>query len=131
NSLRVDLIGTDHVMTCLTPLWRNKTATAVRVRARIEVVLAFATVKKYRSGDNPAKWKNHLDQLLPNPAAFAESENHAAMPYAEVPAFLAELRACPVRASNLALEFLILNANRNAEVLKAKWNEIDLATGVW
>jgi integrase len=131
NSLRVDLVSTDHVVACLTPIWRTKTQTALRVRNRIERILAFATVKKYRSGDNPAQWANHLDQLLPNPGDFAKRENHAAMPYAQVPAFLAELRARAVTISNLALEFLILNANRTDEVLKAKWSEVDFAARVW
>jgi integrase len=131
NSLRVDLVSTDHVLACLTPIWRTKTQTALRVRNRIEQILAFAGAKKYRGGDNPAKWENHLDQLLPNPADFTERENHAAMPYAQVPAFLAELRARNVTVSNLALEFLILNANRTDEVLKARWSEIDIEAKLW
>jgi integrase len=131
HKLPVDLIDTDHVLKCLQPIWKEKTATAQRVQNRIERVLSFATVKKYRSGDNPARWRGHLDHLLAKPSKIAKTENHPALDYRDLPAFMDALRSRKPTASTLALEFLILCASRTNEVLQASWNEIDLAEATW
>jgi integrase len=104
--------------------------TMSRVRGRIESVLAWATVRGYREGDNPARWRGHLSNLLARPAKKSQDEHHNAVPYATLPAFIAELRAkdgMPARA----LEFLILTAARRDEVRLARWSEIDLPGRVW
>jgi len=131
HKLPVDLIDTDHVLKCLQPIWKEKTATAQRVQNRIELVLSFATVKKYRSGDNPARWRGHLDHLLAKPSKIAKTENHPALDYRDLPAVMDALRSRKPTASTLALEFLILCASRTNEVLQASWNEIDLAEATW
>jgi integrase len=129
--LPVNLIDTDHVLQCLQPIWRDKVDTARRVQNRIERVLSFATVKKYRSGDNPARWRGHLALLLAKPSKIAKTGNHPALDHPALPAFMAELRARKATASTLALEFLILCASRTDECLKAKWDEIDLDAKTW
>ena len=129
--LPVNLIDTDHVLKCVSPIWKEKTETARRTQNRIERVLAFATVKKYRSGENPARWRDHLDHLLADPGKIAKTENHAAIDYRDMPAFMVTLRGRKVTISNLALEFLILTCARTDEVLKAKWDEIDLSEATW
>jgi integrase len=127
--LPVAAIDTPLVMRVLEPIWRTKTETASRVRMRIERILAWATVHGYRSGDNPARWQNHLDQLLPAQGKVAPVKHHAALPYAEVPGFVAELRERNGAAQ--AFEFLILTAARTDEVLGATWDEFDLDLGLW
>jgi integrase len=129
--LQIDLVDTDHIMKCIQPIWREKNSTAIRVRSRIEAVLNFAAVKKYRSGENPARWRGHLDHLLAKPSKVAPVENHAALDYREMPAFMADLRGRKVTTSNLALEFLILTCSRTDETLKAKVREIDIAQQTW
>ena len=114
----------------LEPIWNQKTETASRVRGRIENVLAWATVRGFRHGDNPARWKGHLDQVLPKRSAVAKTQSHAALGYAEVPAFMAELREREGSAAR-ALEFAILTAARTGEVLGATWDEVDLDTVTW
>jgi len=104
--------------------------TASRVRARIAAVLDWSKVRGYRSGDNPAAWKGHLDQLLPTGGTIGEVIHHAALPYASVPAFVEALRRRQ-GIEPLALEFVILTASRTAEVLKGHWSEVDFATKVW
>jgi len=131
HKLPVDLISTDHILSCLTPIWKEKTNTARRVQNRIERVLSYAGVKKYRTGENPARWRGHLDHLLAKPSKIAESGNHPALDYRELPAFMADLRARKPIAGTLALEFLILTAARTDEVLKARWDEIDLNAKTW
>jgi integrase len=131
HKLPVNLVETDHVLKCVQPIWNEKNSTAVRVRSRIEAVLSFATVKKYRSGENPARWRGHLDHLLAKPSKIAPTETFAAMDYRDMPAFMAELRGRKVTISNLALEFLILTCARTDEVLKAVWSEIDLDESRW
>jgi integrase len=131
NKLPVNLIDTDHVLKCLQPIWKEKTETARRVQNRIERVLSFATVRKLRSGDNPARWRGHLDHLLAKPSKIAKTENHPALDYRDLPAFMDALRSRKPTASTLALEFLILCASRTNEVLQASWNEIDLAEATW
>jgi integrase len=128
--LDVSKVDTPHVMKILEPIWKEKTETASRVRGRIESVLSWATVRKYRQGDNPARWKGHLDQLLPKPSKVAKVEHHAALPYREMGAFMAELRKHE-GVGAAALEFAILTAARSGEVRGATWDEIDLKAKLW
>lgn len=128
--LPVAAVDTGLVLRVLQPIWHEKPETASRVRARIERVLSWATVQGYRTGDNPARWANHLDNLLPAHTKIAPVQHHAALPYAEVPAFLLELRQRDGGAAE-ALEFLILTASRTGEVIGATWDEFDLKAKVW
>lgn len=109
-------------------LWDAIPESASRVRKRIEHVLDFAAVRELRSGDNPARWKGYLDKVLP--PANKKSQHHAALPYAELPAVMAELRSLGGTDAR-ALEFLILTAARTGEVLGAQWQEFDLTNKVW
>jgi integrase len=118
------------VLRAIEPIWLTKNSTASRVRGRIESILDWAKVRGYRTGDNPAVWAGHLDHLLPTGGDIGAIEHHPAMPYADVPAFVAALHQRHDTESQ-ALEFLILTASRTSEVLKARWNEIDLATKIW
>jgi integrase len=127
--LSIDAVDTRGVLACLTPIWHDKPETASRVRGRIERVLNAAKAEKLRAGENPAMWRGHLDSTLPRPAKLTRG-HHAALPYTEVKAFVAELRARVAVTAN-ALEFLILTAARTSEVLNAEWNEFDLATSIW
>jgi integrase len=111
-------------------LWQTRSETASRLRGRIEAVLAWATVRGYRAGDNPARWRGHLSEALPARNGIAKVEHHAALPYAELPAFMADLRIREGVAAQ-ALEFTILTAARTGEVIGARWDEIDLEAGVW
>ena len=90
--LAVDQIDTAFVMRCIEPIWTTKTETASRLRGRIEAVLDWAAVRGYRKGDNPARWRGHLDKLLPRPSQVARVKHHPALPYTEVGAFMQELR---------------------------------------
>lgn len=128
--LLVSEIDTALVMKCLQPIWATKTETASRVRGRIESVLDYATALKHRSGDNPARWRGHLDNLLPKPSKVSKREHHAALPYAEIGAFMKALREHETIAAR-ALQFTILTAVRTNECLGAHWSEIDLAAAVW
>jgi integrase len=129
-STPVDMIDTGLVCKALEPMWRTKTETASRVRQRIEAILDYAATLGHRSGENPARWKGHLANILPAPRKLVTIEHLAAMPYAEVPAFMADLRSRD-GMSPIALQFLVLTACRTAEVLGARWEEIDLATATW
>jgi integrase len=122
-ALPVSEIDTGMIMKVLEPLWREKQETAARVRARIERVLAWATVRGFRQGDNPARWNGHLDQLLPRRSK--RSIRHlAAMPYGDVPAFMAELRQREGVAAR-ALELCFLTVLRTKELLGGRWSEIE------
>ncbi len=127
--LPVSLIGTDHVLKVLEPIWSDKPETGSRVRGRIENVLSAARVQGMRSGENPALWRGHLDHLLPKPGKLNRG-HHAALAYGELPAFMADLRAREALAAR-ALEFAILTAARTGKVIGATWAEIDLAADVW
>jgi len=109
------------------PFWQAR-ATANRVRGRIEAVLDYATVRKYRTGDNPGRWKSHLENVLPAQRTLAV--HHAALPFAEIASFMTALRGQPGMAAR-ALEFCVLTAARTGEVTGARWCEIDLTTKVW
>lgn len=129
-STPVDMIDTGLVCKALEPMWRTKTETASRVRQRIEAVLDYATTRGHRSGENPARWKGHLANILPAPRKVTTVEHFSAMPYVEVPAFMATLRGRS-GVSAVALQFLVLTACRTSEVLGARWEEIDLAAATW
>ncbi len=129
-ALPVQAVDTGLVLKVLEPIWTTKPETASRLRGRIESILDFAKVRGYRDGENPARWRGHLDKLLPARSKVREIEHHAALPYAELPAFLAGLREQEGIAAR-ALEFLILTAARTGEVIGARWNEIDLLDKVW
>lgn len=111
-------------------LWLGKTETAKRLRGRIELVLDWAAARGYRDGLNPARWRGHLDKLLPAPGKVAKVENHPAVPVGEVSAFMARLRAADGMGAR-ALEFAILTAARSGEVRNATWSEIDRDSKVW
>jgi integrase len=126
----VSEVTTAHVLAALEPIWQTKPETAVRVRGRIEAVLTAATVRGQRSGQNPAQWKGHLAEILPTRASVSAVEHHAALPYAEIGAFMADLRSQRGVAAR-ALEFAILTAARSGEAMGARWGEIDLNANVW
>lgn len=123
-------IGREHVMRVLDPIWLTKNETASRVRGRIEAILDWATVQGYREGDNPARWRGHLDMLLPKPSKVAKVEHQPAVLIDEMPAFMDDLRARQGFAAR-ALEFAVLTACRSGEVRGAVWSEIDLDKGLW
>ncbi len=128
-SMLVSSIGTEDVLKVLQPIWAKKSETASRLRGRIETILDWAKVKGQRSGENPARWKGHLDHLLPERKRLARG-HHAALAIDDVPAFVRRLRAIDGIAPR-ALEFLILTAARTNEVIGARWEEFDLAGRVW
>jgi integrase len=127
----LDQIGTDDILGILQPLWQTKQETASRVRGRIERVLAAAKAKRLIPSpwENPARWRGHLQELLSQRKKLSRG-HHAAMPYADVPAFIVELRQREATAA-LALEFGILTASRSNEILGARWDEIDRKAKVW
>jgi integrase len=125
----VQEIDTADVLRILQPIWQTKSETASRLRGRIERVLDFAKARGVRSGENPARWRGHLDAILPKRHRLTRG-HHAAMPFEDVPGFVARLR----RSSGMgprALEFAILTAARSGEVLGARWDEVDLAAKIW
>lgn len=126
----VDKINTDDVLAILKPIWNTKTETAKRVQGRIENILDYAAAHGYRDQTNPARWRGHLDKLLPRPTKIKKPAHHPAMPYDDLPVFMAELQANG-SLSALALRFLILTATRTREVLQARWEEIDPETRIW
>ena len=122
-SLPVQAIEVALVMKAVEPIWTVKPETAGRVRGRIEAVLDWATARGYRQGENPARWKGHLENLLPKKSKVRRVERHAALPYSEIGVFMAALR----RQSGVdarALEFTILTAARTGEVREATWDEL-------
>jgi integrase len=128
--LSVQAIDVGLVMKVLEPIWHEKPETASRVRGRIEAVLDWATARGYRQGDNPARWRGHLENLLPRKTRVRRVEHHAALPYTEIGAFIAALRQQDGAAAR-ALEFAILTAARRGEVRGARWSEIDLTARLW
>lgn len=129
-ALPVAEIDTALVVKVLGPIWETRTETATRVRGRIEKVLDWATVSKYRQGENPARWRGHLDKLLANPSKVVKVAHHPALPWRDMGAFMAALRAQEGVAAR-ALEFVILAAARSGEVRGATWEEIDLGAHLW
>lgn len=128
--LALDEIETKQVLAALQPIWVEKSETASRVRGRIEAVLDWATVQGHRSGENPARWKGHLEMILPTKSKVAPVTHHSALPFAEMPAFMKRLAGVNGVAAR-ALEFTILTAARTGEVIGAEWSEIDLKPGLW
>ena len=112
------------------PIWNTKTETASRVRQRIEAILDWAKVRQYREGENPARWRGHLDKLLPSPKKIQKVVHQPAMDYRDVPMFYQALRR-ERSVSKLALAFLIQTATRSKEAREAQWDEIDLKAKVW
>jgi integrase len=126
---RIDAIGTEDVLEVLQPLWSKRPETAQRLRGRIENVLDAAKAKGHRTGENPARWRGHLDSLLPERQKLTRG-HHAALPYEDMPGFMAALRARDAIAARL-LEFTILTAARTGEAIGARWDEFDLERGDW
>jgi integrase len=129
-SLPVQEIDTGLVMRALEPIWQNKPETASRLRGRIESILDWAKVRGLRNGDNPARWRGHLDHLLPARSTIQPVEHHPALPYDEMGSFMSQLREQP-GISARALEFVILTAARTSEAIGALWKEFDLEAKVW
>ncbi len=128
--LDVATIDTEHVLQVLRPIWTAKHETATRLRQRMEAVMDAATARKLRDGANPARWKGHLSMLLSAIPKAMRVSHHAAMAWADLPAFMSELREKD-SISARALEFTILTACRTGEVTGAKWAEFDLNNGLW
>jgi integrase len=126
----VQAIDTGLVLKILEPIWSKKPETAGRVRGRIESILDWAKARGYRAGENPARWKGHLDQLLPARSKVRKVRHHPALPYDQLPAFMTALRAQDGISAD-ALEFTILTAARTGETIGATWPEFDLGGKVW
>jgi integrase len=129
-ALPVQAVDVGLVMKAIEPIWTEKPETASRVRGRIESVLDWATARGYRKGENPARWRGHLENLLPARSKVQRVEHHAALPYPEIGSFMAELRQRDGTAA-LAFEFAILTAARTGEAVGARWSEFDLAQRLW
>jgi integrase len=129
-ALAAQAVDTGLVMKVLEPLWTTKPETASRVRGRIESVLDWATARGYRQGENPARWRGHLDQLLARRSRVRQVKHHAALPYDLVGSFMLDLRHQD-GVSARALQFLILTATRTAETIGAEWREFDLQGKLW
>ena len=123
-------IETEHVLSILKPIWNTKTETATRVRTRLEAVLSYAEANQWRTGGNPARWRGHLSAILPSPQKLKELKHHSALPYGELPQFMATLSNTDGMGAR-ALEMTILTATRTKESLGARWSEIDLENRVW
>jgi integrase len=128
--LPVQSVDTALVMKILDPIWSAKTETASRVRGRIETVINAAKAREEFSGENPARWRGHLEAILPKQSKVSKVKNHPALPYAELPTFMQDLRKREGIAA-AALEFQILTASRPGNAVGARWAEIDLAGAVW
>lgn len=128
--LQIRDVAQEHVLAVLEPIWKTKNETASRLRGRIETVLDWATVRKYRTGDNPARWKGHLDKLLPAPGKVQTVRHYRALPVGQMQSFVSALCACDGTAAR-ALEFSIFCAARSGEVRGATWAEIDFESAVW
>jgi integrase len=129
-SLPVGEVTTDDVLRALSPIWTGKTVTASTVRSRIEMVLSYAKARGWRSGENPARWRDNLDHLLAKPAKLHRVTHRAALDWREAPALMAALAADPSMGA-LCLRFLVLTAARSGEARGATWGEIDLSAGLW
>lgn len=127
--LSVRLIETSHIVRVLEPIWLSKHETASRIRERLEAILDTAKTAGWRDGENPARWRGHLQNLLPQPPK-RQVQHHPALPYSEVGDFMRQLRD-QVGFGARALELVILTATRTSEVLKATWDEFDLDNGIW
>jgi integrase len=128
--LPVQSIDVALVLKALEPIWTTKPETATRVRGRIESVIDWATARGYRKGDNPARWRGHLENLLANRNNVRRVAHHAALAYAEIGTFMIELRK-QEGIGPRALEFAILTAARTGEVIGAKWTELNVLDWLW
>ena len=128
--MSVQAIDTALIMKVIEPIWATKPETANRVRGRIESILNWATVRGYRQGDNPSRWRGHLDKLLPSLAKVRKPQHHNALPYAELPAFMKKVRKEEGIAAR-ALEFTILTAARTNEAISARRSEINMGQKLW
>lgn len=128
--LSVQEINLSLVLKVLEPIWQTKTETASRVRQRIESILDWAKVREYREGENPARWRGHLDKLLPSPKKIQKVVHQPAMDYMDVPEFYKAIRTNQA-VSKLALVFIVLTATRSKETRFARWSEIDFKNKVW
>lgn len=126
----VDSITTDDVFAALEPIWSEKTETATRVRQRVESVIDWATTKRLREGDNPARWRGHLENLLPAPESLKQVAHHAAVHFRDVPKFMGRLHAKESLAAH-ALRITVLSCLRAGEVVGARWEEFDMRAKVW
>ena len=126
----VHIVGVADVLEALEPIWTEKPETASRIRGRIEAVLNYAAARNLRSSENPARWRGHLDHLLPARAKVARVEHHAALPWADLPRLVERLGESKGIAA-LCLRFLILTAARSGEARGAIWAEIDMEAGIW
>jgi len=126
----VSAIDTQLVLKCLNPIWLTKNETAGRLRGRIESILDWATVHKHRKGDNPARWRGHLDKLLAKPGKIQKPKHHNAMPYRDVGLFVADLREQD-SVSASCLIFTIMTSARTGEAIGATWDEVDLSERTW
>ena len=129
-NLSIQAIDVALVMKVLEPIWKAKPETAGRLRGRIERILDWAKVSGYRDGENPARWRGHLDQLLPARTKVQKVRHHPSLPFTELPDFITRLRERPDIAAR-ALEFVILTAARTGEALGAIWHEVDLDGRTW
>jgi integrase len=129
-TLPVQAVDVSLVTRALEAIWSTKPETASRLRGRIEAVLDWAKVRGYRNGENPARWRGHLDHFLPARTKVRKVKHHAALPYGEIGTFMQALRERDALAAR-ALEFAILTAARTSEVINARWDEIDLQSKVW
>lgn len=118
------------VLKCVEPIWRTKTETASRLRGRIEAVLDWAAVRNLRTGENPARWRGHLDKVLPSKRRVAPVKHHSALPFSDIPAFMKSLRERD-DVSSKCLGFVVLTAVRTSEATNAQWSEIDMERCVW
>jgi integrase len=128
--LPIQDLDTGLILKCLEPIWTDKTETATRVRGRIESVIDWAAVRGYRNGENPARWRGHLDKVLPKPGKVAKVKHHPALSYEDLPEFIEDLELAEGTAAR-ALELTIYTAARSNEVLKAEWSEFDLGAKLW
>jgi Phage integrase central domain/Arm DNA-binding domain len=129
-TLDVKAVDTQGVLDVLRPIWSTKPETASRLRQRIEAVLDYATAIGARRGDNPARWRGHLDHLLPKPSKVKQVEHHAALDWRQAPAFMLELAKRDGSAAK-ALAFAIMTAARSGEVRGMAWGEVDDTDSVW
>lgn len=127
--LPVAEVGTAHILQILEPIWKAKAETASRIRGRVETILDAAKARGYREGENPARWRGHIAQILPARSRLTRG-HHKAMPYEAIPVFVGALHTREAVAA-LALEFTILTAARTGEVIGAKWDEVDLDKAIW
>jgi integrase len=126
----VQHVTTELVLQVIEPIWHSKTETATRVRMRIEAVLDWATAKKYRTGDNPARWHGLIGELLPAPSKVKRSKPFPSLPYSELPGFMERLRGIEAVGAR-ALEYLILTIARTSQVTDMPWLEYDLEGAIW